>query len=217
MPKHLTWGRFYWSMWAVCLLFAGFTTGCVDAIPLNEQTATYFGLKDQATFRYENMASQEMVQNYEKTDVDEESFVFFREATVGGFMVDDQTMVLEATDDRLKINQFYDCLTRCGVPTEPDSMITRPMTEGDDEQTDVTVEMTENGQAADSRTETHRFAVGAKRTKDLPVGAYEGFDVIWTRTTGGDTSTAALFVVPELGFGEIQLFTGENYALSSGP
>ena len=91
------------------------------------------------------------------------------------------------------------------------------MSEGDDEQTEVTVELTENGEADGSRIETHRFAVGAQVTKNLPIGEHEGFDVIWTRTVEGETSTAALFVVPELGFGEIQLFTGENYALSSGP
>lgn len=203
-------------MWVVLGHLAPCLFACGPAIPLNEQSANYFGLKDGGEYQYQNESSQEMIHTYERSN-DDESFIFFREATQGGFIIDEMTMVVEAVDDGLQINQFYDCLTRCGDPSEPVKMFTWPMEEGDDQRTELTVSVTENGQSSLSREESHRFAVGAETTKNLPIGSSLGFDVIWTRTIDGETDTAALFVVPELGFGELELFSGEKYELASGP
>lgn len=190
--------------------------GCGSSIPLNEQSAEYFGLMDQAEFVYETEAGQEMQHTYDRTS-DDEKMEFFREATQGGFMLDEQTMILEATDTGLQINQFYDCLTRCGQLSEPIPMFQWPLEEGDEERTEVTVELSINGEPSGTVEEVHRFAVGTESTKTLPIGDHSGFEVIWTRTQDGVADSAALFLVPELGFGRIELFSGGDYSLSQAP
>ena len=212
---HAFWTQYWIRATSVCCALTIFSA-CGAAIPLNEQSAAYFGLSDKTEFVYETESGQEMVHAYERTD-DDEIMGFFREATRGGFLLDEQTMIIEATDNGLQINQFYDCLSRCGQLSEPVPMFRWPLEEGADERTEVTVDLSINGDPAGSVEEVHRFAVGVETTKSLPIGDHSGFEVFWTRTQDGATDSAALFVVPELGFGLIELFEGGEYQLADSP
>lgn len=207
-------------------------SGCPsDTQPLAYQGAEYFRLFDGATFKYEEAdtgleAEDDYVDKTDEPEDDAEEItehLFERTARRSGFIDDDYTLSLAIDDKRLlSITRLGDCLTRCGELSESIPMLEWPLEEGNDEESEITVAVTVNGNDEGEHTESHRFVVGAELEKELPIGSEKGFEVLWTRTrpdeTGADASaTVAMFVVPELGFGRMEGFDGLVWELSDAP
>lgn len=191
-------------------------TGCPENRPLEELCAEYFGIADGRTFEYQGPSLSE-THTYTRRPGVEDRYIFDRKVTRGGFVEDDTTLSLEATAEGLKIIRFHDCITKCGEPSESLEMFSFPVNPGDTTDTEVTVDVTENGEAAGTRTEKHRFAVAESSEVTVPAGTFNAYTVIWTRTVDGESATAGLTFAENYGFVSVEPFDGGAYALTTLP
>ena len=187
---------------------------------ITELTAKYFNLVDASTFSYATETGLAEVHDYARDTDEEERQIYNRTARRGGFLQDDATVTLEATEDRnLQITRYYDCLTRCGTLSDPIVMFDAwPLEPGARNESTTLISLTENGEPAGERAETHLFVVGEEEAVTTAAGTFESaFTVVWTRTIEGVATSATFVVAPDSGFVVFEDFSGQRFELTDGP
>jgi len=203
--------------WALGVALLTHLAGCTGGgRPLGELCAEYFGMVDGRTFEYQGPSLSE-IHAYTRRPGIEDRWIFDRKVTRGGFVEDDTTFSVEATAEGIFIIRYFDCITRCGEPSEPIKVLEFPVNAGDSSETEVELEIMENGAVTETRTEKHRFAVASPAEVTVPAGTFNGFNVVWTRTVDGVSSTAGLVFVENIGFVSVEPFDGGTYALKALP
>lgn len=187
--------------------------GCGPGPTQEELTIAYFALADGRVDTFE--ATGGLTEEHTWSEEDAEAHIYERIVRRSGFIDDDTTFQVQATDRSMDIVRFHDCITLCGDFTEPIVMLERPLESGASKETTVTVEVTRNGEPDGTREETHRFQVGTEAEVTVPYGTFDGFPVIWSRTIDGTSTSANLVFVPEEGFVVVETFAGVRYELAA--
>jgi hypothetical protein len=171
--------------------------------PTAADAAAYFGLVDGASFTFEGGNVTETHAFDRDTAVAAEREVYRRTVTRGGFVQPDGTMFLEATLDGLFIVRFFDCISECGEPAEPFPVMAFPVEERERLEGEFDVEVTDNGEPVETRTESHAFQASTFAEVTVPAGTFNAVELVWSRDVGGETSTVNLSFVPDVGFVKI--------------
>lgn len=203
-----------------CLLILLLAASCEPAReePSPEDAAAYFGIFDGLELVYRSDTGLEETHTFERSNAFAHRVVYDRLVKRGGFSQDDAILSLEATLEGLQIVRFYDCLNRCGVPDAPVAFLPWPIQGGERLESEVTVEVTRNGEPEETRAERHRLQLANQpESVEVAAGSFEGFEVIWQRTIDESTDTALFVVAPEVGIIVSEGFDGVRFELSEAP
>lgn len=183
--------------------------------PTAADVAAYFGLTDGAERVFRSESGQEETHTYTRNGGFGERQVYDRVVRRGGFVENDLTFRLEASLERgLEILRLYDCVTKCAELSEPIAFLPWPLEGGEALESDVEVEVTENGEAVETRSEHHAIQVGAASDVTVPAGTFSAFQVIWSRAVGDDAAKSVqLVVAPDEGLLVSEGFDGAKFEL----
>jgi hypothetical protein len=197
---------------SLCLLVA---CGPPREEPTASDVAAYFGLVDGSERVYVGPSSQEETHSYALVPGVGEGLVFDRTARRGGFVQDDLTQRFVVTlEGGLQMTRFLDCLTRCAEAATPLDVLPWPVEGGESVQSEAEVEVTENGETVETRTERHRFQVGSEEDVTVPAGSFPAFRVIWTRTIAEESTSSQFVIAPDEGIIVSEGFDGSSFELT---
>ena len=199
---------------AICLPVAG-STACGPGEPelTALDVATYFGLVDGVERTYQDANAFEETHEIRKVSGVGEREVYERIVRRGGFVQDDLTLQLEATVERgLEVVRFHDCITLCGEISTPIAWLPWPIEGGESMQTDVTVDVSRNGTAEETRAESHQLQVGTEEETTVQAGTFPSYPVIWT-VTGDVSRSLQMVVAPDEGLIISEGFDGARFEL----
>lgn len=181
--------------------------------PTAADAAAYFGLADGVERTYVDTNGFTETHELRRVSGVGEREVYERIVRRGGFVQDDLTLQLEATQERgLEVLRYYDCLTLCGDLSEPVRWLPIPVEGGESSQADVTVDVTRNGEPEETREESHQVQVGDEETFTVPAGDFPAFRVLWN-ISGDDARSLEMVFAPEEGLIVSEGFDGSRFEL----
>jgi len=207
---------------AVCVLCAACTG---DTTPAREKTAAYFGLKDAFTLVYdvEQTGGTPTTAShiYRKNESFADELAFSREQRNAANFIE-ETVILAARDEDLRLMRVGDCLESCTDFAAPPVLMNNPV-DPNTSVTSVTATTTRSFTGGMTTTtagkEQHSVIVGAEKDVNTAAGTFRALEVAWTVSYPDEPARASVvrtfFFAPNKGIVQFSQ-GGKTYKLNNG-
>jgi hypothetical protein len=143
-------------------------------------------------------------------------------AKQAGFAEDERTLTFGIDVEHVSIVRLLDCIARCGTLDAPIPFLTWPLEEGQSNEGEANVNVSELDGTTTLHTERHATTVSGPQEVVVAAGAFDAFLISWTRTStavdGTETvDSALLHLAPEVGVVKHEAFDGTVLELTASP
>ncbi|MDP2345219.1 MAG: hypothetical protein Q8O67_30020 [Deltaproteobacteria bacterium] len=143
-------------------------------------------------------------------------------AKQAGFAEDARTLTFGIDIEHVSIVRLLDCIARCGSLDAPIPFLTWPLEEGQSNEGEANVSVSELDGSTTLQLQRHTTIVSAPVEVVVAAGTFEAFPIAWSRTitdvAGAETvDSALLHLAPDVGVVKHQAFDGTVLDLTATP
>lgn len=177
-------------------------------VPGPADAAAYLGMVAGTTATFQSGPLEATLEMKTSSLLRDEALVFDLLSKESGFVKDDRTFTIAVGVNETALVRFFDCISKCGQPSEDIPFLAVPLQAGDSVETTVDVVVTEPSEAERTVVETHTLVVGEESAVTVPAGTFTGFTVSWSRVRDDVAQTSRMTIVPDTGIVSWSTFDG---------